>query len=291
MQLDEGALSTLLDGPAPAPTTTLAVVVRRGRRQVHLRALSVATVVVLVIGMVSGFVVVAASPPVSPPVAAGKELDWPQVDVRPPWMRTVRASAPAVPDPLLGPDPVSACPTGVQPQLAFTSIETTDLLKVQTALVRALPETKVGTWQGVSSISLTGTGGVTNIVELDLTDSDGVASFSISRGSFTGSATDYATALAFVDGNCAAPKRRTTSEGTVIQVYPPVPEANQVVRMKARVFWPDGKVLILEARNVRVSAYSARVGMPSVFDGGPVRYSLPMTERQLGEVAELYAAA
>ncbi|MBM7771108.1 hypothetical protein JOD54_001312 [Actinokineospora baliensis] len=283
MQLDERALHTLLDGPAPAATTTLAMVVRRGRRKIRSRLLGVGVVVVLVFGMAGGFVVVATPPPAGPAwITSGRELDWPRVTLSR-SERVARGQVGPTPRPVSG--ATSRCPTGVLPQLVFGEVAAVDLLKVRPALVAVLPTTEVGTWEGVSSMKLTGVGGVGNIVELNLADSDGVGSLSLSRASFTGSPTAYADALAFVDGNCEPPKRRTTADGTVIQVYAAVPEPNSVLRMKARIFRPSGELLIIEARNMRVSATSFKEGSASAIDRQP----LPMTEQQLGTVAELAA--
>ncbi|GAA3023983.1 hypothetical protein [Actinokineospora globicatena] len=268
MPVDEHALRELLDGPAPAGTTSVTEVVRLGKRLVYVRVARTSLIVVLVVGMVAGSLNWLQSAPMPPAVlrSVPTEVDWPRVDLRP-ASEPQRLDGGEV-------EPLKAlyrCPVSGEPQVGYGEVSGALLGATRTAVTRVLPKTKIGYWDAP-------TAGIT--ADLDLTDSDGVGSLSVRSATFTGSPIAAADALAFTDSNCEPPKRHITEDGTVVQVYPMVlSEPIPTLTMRARIFRPNGLLVVLEVRN------SGSIHVRDGTERQPGRPTLPMTELQLAQLA------
>ncbi|RLK60129.1 hypothetical protein [Actinokineospora cianjurensis] len=277
MSVDEHALRDLLAGPAPAGTTSLEEVVRRGKRLVYVRAARTSTIMVLVVGLITGSLSWLQGAPMPPAVLRllPSEADWPRVDLRPS----------TTPQRWNGGDPPRyVCPVGAETKIVgYGEVPGAVLGTARTAATRVLAKTKIGYWDALTS----GTAGT--VTALDLTDTNGVGSLAVRSAIFTGSPTSFADELAFTDSNCEPPKRLVTADGTVLQVYPEVPSDPFVtLTMRARIFRPNGTLLVLEVRSF------GSVHLRQTAEGAerlPGRTTLPMTEAQLAQLAAWVAAA
>ncbi|SER45813.1 hypothetical protein [Actinokineospora terrae] len=276
MSVDEHALRDLLAGPAPAGTTSLEEVVRRGRRLVYVRAAKTSTIMVLVVGLITGSLSWLQGAQMPPAVLRllPSEADWPRVDLRPSTTPRLWNG---------GGPPRYVCPVTGEPQVGYGEVSGAVLGVTRTAVSKVLSKTKIGYWDALTG----GTSGT--LADLDLTDTNGVGSLAVRSAIFTGSPTSFADALAFTDSNCEPPKRLVTQDGTVVQVYPEVPSEPYVtLTMRARIFRPNGSLVVLEVRSF------GSVHLRQTADGAerlPGRTTLPMTEAQLAQVAAWVAAA
>ncbi|GLZ41251.1 hypothetical protein [Actinokineospora sp. NBRC 105648] len=268
---EQQALRALIEVPAPAPTTTLEVVLRRGRARVRVRQAGSVLAVVVVVGLLGALVAWIQVPahrlPAATPHLAGEEVGWPRA--------ALPAKTGATPWQRVGPHPatLSVCPSsqvGAVPTGIGDTAEAT-LQSVRDLLVATVRDARIGYWTDLDP--------AVHRYSLDITDADGVGSVDLMTSAYSTDPGTAADTLAFTERNCLPPKRAVLTDSSVAQVYPVAPDGDQSIRLTARLFRPDGRMLVVVVRS--------RAGVPF---GSWDRGTLPLSEQQLAQTALRLAA-
>ncbi|WP_018683499.1 hypothetical protein [Actinokineospora enzanensis] len=235
---EQRALHALLVGPAPAPSTTLDLVIRRGRRTRAARVGTSTLAVLLFIGLV-GVAITCLRTPSELEVAnsrlVGEQVDWPRVpgDGR----------EPSGPQALVTRNGVLVYQCGIPQDLGVATQETSGSFR--DALRSALAErgAHVGYW-GEDPASR-------YLIDIPVSvDGDGSASVAVSTGDYQGTAAQEADVLMFAAGNCLPPKRQRLGDGTTAQLYPAVPDPGGIgIVMHALLLRADGQRVLVSVRS------------------------------------------
>ncbi|NKE55741.1 hypothetical protein FXN61_02455 [Lentzea sp. PSKA42] len=292
----EEKLRGALDVAAPPPTTTLDVVMKRGRRRVFAqRAGAVLGVVAVVAGIGIGATTLnMAGPPPTPanepdagPATVVHSVGWPRVNTPPqiPYGTWTPAATAPPPD---GRPIVSMPRCNIQARkLALATPIGNERLpddfvaKWIDTVRRQVPEVQV------SALS-PGVGRAEYAV--DLADGGGTGSVRLTAGRFAGSATVYADDSLWTFGNCAPPYRTVLPDGTVIQLHDVrAAEPFQTLLQVMEVYRPDGLLLQLELAN-----YGSKDLRPAAQQGyweriGPGRLTPPLSEEQFARLGPAIA--
>lgn len=295
----EDELRGALNVSAPPPTTTLGVVMKRGRRRVFAqRAGAVLGVVAVVAGIGFGATTLnqaaptpqQADRPDAGPATVEHALTWPRVDVPPQtpygtWTPAATAPPPAGRAVLSMP----RCDIG-QRKWA---------MKVPLGSVKANPEF-VQRWAGivrerlpelrVSDLSPSLDKSPWFEYAVDLTDSGGTGSVRLTVGRFAGTPLEYADDNLWTSGDCQPPYRTTLPDGTIVQLHSVrAAEPFQTLLQVMEVFRPDGLMLQMELAN-----YGSKDLRPAAQEGywertGPGRANLPLTDEQFSRLGPAIA--
>ncbi|MEV6241727.1 hypothetical protein [Lentzea sp. NPDC051838] len=224
----EEKLRGALDAPAPPPTTTLDVVLKRGRRRVFAqRAGAVLGVFAVVAGIGLGSTVLNhAAPDPSPadelpdgPATVVHELDWPRVNVpsqQPLGTWTPGSTAPPPPG-----RPVLSFPQCEMKQrfdrettyFGGEEIPAKTVARYVDTARRLFPDITVG------EPRLRKEGQQIRGVDIDLTDAQGTGSISITAGRLAGPPQTEADRDVWLTGDCQPPRRKVLGSGTTLQLY------------------------------------------------------------------------
>ncbi|SDK63097.1 hypothetical protein SAMN04488074_106264 [Lentzea albidocapillata subsp. violacea] len=295
----EDELRGALDVSAPPPTTTLDVVMKRGRRRVFAhRAGAMLGVAVVVVGIGIGAATLnqAAPPPRQAdrpdagPATVQHALTWPRVDTPPQKPYGTWSPASTAPPPAGRPVlPMPRCSIG-QPKWAMKvylgSVQLDDgFVQKWIGTVREqLPEVRV------SELSPRSDKSAFLEYAVDLTDSGGTGSVRLVAGRFAGTPLEYADDNLWTSGDCDPPYRTTLPDGTIVQLHSVrAAEPFQTLLQVMEVFRPDGLMLRLELAN-----YGSKDLRPAAQEGyweriGPGRVNLPLTEEQFSRLGPAIA--
>lgn len=295
----EEELRGALHVSAPPPTTTLDVVVKRGRRRVLAqRAGAVLGVVAVVAGIGIGATTLNQAAPVPRQAdrpdagtpTAERALTWPRVDTPPQtpygtWTPASTAPPPAGRAVLSMP----RCDIGQRKwamKVHVGSVKLNDeYVQKWIGTVRArLPEMRV------SELSPTLDRSTYLEYAVDLTDSGGTGSVRLTAGRFAGTPLEYADDNIWTSGDCQPPYRTTLTDGTIVQLHSVrAAEPFQTLLQVMEVFRPDGLMLQLEQVN-----YGSKDLRPSAQEGfwersGPGRATLPLSDEQFSRLGPAIA--
>ncbi|MET9227006.1 hypothetical protein [Lentzea sp. NPDC003310] len=295
----EDELRGALDVSAPPPTTTLDLVVKRGRRRVFAQragAVLGAFAVVAGIGIGAATLNLAAPGPQQAdrpdagPTSVENSVGWPRVN-----------TPPQIPYGTWSPASTAPPPVG----RAVLSMPRCDIaqrkwaMKVPVGSLQ-LNDEYVQKWIGtvrerlpelqVSDLApkLDGERYLENAV--DLSDSGGVGSVRLAAGRFEGTPLQYADDNIWTSGDCQPPYRTTLPDGTIVQLHGVrAAEPFQTLLQIMEVFRPDGLMLQLELTN-----YSSKDLLPSKEGSfwervGAGRATLPLTEEQFSRLGPAIA--
>lgn len=259
------ALGTLSDEPAPPVSTTLDQVLKRGRRRVFVQRASAVAGVMAVVAAI-GVSAVLLRPgdeqdgfQVAGPTSPGtSHSDAPRSDTTPPGTST-NTDAPPPPtgqfavvpgwDVVVTPrSPASPCDSTINMLPPEPEIDILPQDIVQSAFVSAVESvTKSATtlvtaeWQAHSP-KITGPRGY---VAIEFPASDGTAQVQLETMRYGGNPTDYADASISTYGNCTPPLRRTLSDGTVMQLFPPNGADSPAPNQPLQIYRPDNRMYII----------------------------------------------
>lgn len=295
----EDELRGALNVAAPPPTTTLDVVMRRGRRRVFAqRAGAMLGVVAVVAGIGFGATTLnqAAPPPQQAdqpnqgPAAVEHALTWPRVDVPPQtpygtWSPASTAPPPAGRVVLSMP----RCNIGQRKwemKAHVGSVKPNDeFVERWIGTVREqLPEVQV------SKLAPRLDKSTYLEYAVDLTDAGGSGSVRLTLGRFAGTPLEYADDNIWTSGDCRPPYRTTLPDGTIVQLHSVrAAEPFQTLLQVMEVFRPDGLMLQLEQAN-----YSSKDLLPAQQAGfwervGPGRANLPLSDEQFSRLGPAIA--
>lgn len=295
------ALHTLTDEPAPPVVTTLDQVLKRGRRRVFVqRAGAVAGVmaVVAAIGVSAvllrpgdeqdGFQVAGpTSPPgtsqsvpshadTTPPITSSNTDAPPPptggFKIVPGWDVVVTRNSPAGQcDPamtMLPPEPeIDILPQDIV-QPAFVS--------AVKSVTRKAPSVAMAEWEAHSPKAV----GPRGYVAVEFPVANGNAQVQLEAVRYGGTPIEFADASVTTYGNCTAPPlRRTLSDGTVMQLYPPNSPDTPAPTQPLQIYRPDNRLYIVTAAGYAEGDKTPNGGMR----GG--RGAVPLTAEQLADVA------
>ncbi|MCR3747155.1 hypothetical protein [Lentzea californiensis] len=292
----EDELRGALDVSAPPPTTTLDVVMKRGRRRVFAqRAGAVLGVFAVVAGIGIGATTLnqAAPPPEQAdrpdagPATVEHVLDWPRVDTPPqkPYGTWSPAStAPPPPGWLSIGVPLCDIKPTKRPDRTDVGVVAFNPEAVDKWLDEArkvLPEVTIG----AATPNETSTA-----YEADVSDSRGTGSIRITVGRFTGTPLAHANDSLWETGDCE-PARRLQSGGSIMQLHSIRPyEPFQSLKQVLRVYRVDSSMIQVELHNF---------GSPDIGDDpespgsrrrtGAGRPTLPLSEEQFSRLGPIFA--
>ncbi|MDX3657864.1 hypothetical protein PV646_11180 [Streptomyces sp. ID05-26A] len=292
----EDELRGALNVSAPPPTTTLDVVMKRGRRRVFAqRAGAMLGVVAVVAGI--GFSAATLNQAAPPPQQADRPdagpatvehaLTWPRVDTPPQvpygtWTPAKSAAPPAG----WSVAEIPLCnmkPSQRQEKLDLGAVvfnpEAVDAWLDQAR--KLLPEVTIGAATPNAD---------STAYEADVSDSRGTGSFRITVGRFAGTPLQAANDALWETGDCR-PAQRTEIAGSVVQLHDVRPfEPFQSLLQPMRVYRVDRSVLQVELRNF---------GSPDITDDpknpgmrartGAGRPTLPLSDEQFGRLGPVFA--
>ncbi|GGN00364.1 hypothetical protein GCM10011609_43390 [Lentzea pudingi] len=295
----EDELRGALDVAAPPPTTTLDVVMRRGRRRVFAqRAGAVLGVVAVVAGIGFGATTLnqaaptpqQADRPDAGPATVEHAVGWPRVNTPPQTPYGTYTPAATAPPPAGRPilsmpqcnigdrKRAMKVPTGaVKPNDEFVQ-------KWVGTVRQQLPEVRVSDLLPRLERSPWKESGV------DLTDAGGTGSVWLTLGRFAGTPLEYADDNLWTSGDCEPPYRTTLPDGTIIQLHSVrAAEPFQTLLQVMEVFRPDGLLLHLQLAN-----YGSKDMRPAAQEGywersGPGRANLPLSEEQFSRLGPAIA--
>ncbi|GGP37629.1 hypothetical protein [Saccharothrix coeruleofusca] len=299
-------LRSEVEGPAPAPSTELAEVLRRGRRRVLARrAGAMAGVLAVVCGV--GFGTMALRDLAGPPVQVGK-LDGPAVTTTAPtataptanwtpaslpprtpygtWQPAASAPPPpdrsvlSIPQCDMGGDPLGNLGTVVPPKSLLDAWQAAVTEVAAPARVGPLNEQVLKANKAKRPDSV-------DAYQhwLDVTDPLGTGGVWLSVGTHRGDPLKAADEQAFSQGNCAPPRRAVLPDSTVVQFYPVRPsEPFQSLSQVLRVYRPDGRLVQVEVHNYGSPDFRFRPDLEAFDRFGPGRATLPLSEDQLTRI-------
>lgn len=292
----EDELRGALNVSAPPPTTTLDVVLKRGRRRVLAqRAGAVLGVFAVVAGIGIGATTLnQAAPDPAPadqpnygPATVEHAVGWPRVDAPPQipygtWSPATSAPPPAgrplVDIPLCNIKP-SQRPDRMEVGAVAFNIEGVTFWLDQARKV--LPEVTIGDVKpNPTSTSY----------EADVSDSGGTGSIRITVGQFTGPPRVHADEALWETGDCQ-PARRLELGGSIAQLHGIRPyEPFQSLVQVLRVYRVDGSVIQVELRNFGSPDYADDPRSPgTVQRTGAGRPTLPLSEEQFSRLGPVFA--
>ncbi|MGW6443619.1 hypothetical protein [Lentzea sp. NPDC055074] len=294
----EDELRGALNVSAPPPTTTLDVVMKRGRRRVFAqRAGAVLGVVAVVAGIGIGATTLnqagpprQADQPNQGPAVVEHSVGWPRVSTPPqvPYGTWSPASTAPPPD---GRAVLSMprCDIGSRKwamKVPVGSVKPNDgFVQKWIGTVREqLPEVRV------SELSPRLDESTYIEYAVDLTDSGGTGSVRLTLGRFAGTPLQYADDNIWTSGDCEPPYRTTLPDGTIVQLHSVrAAEPFQTLLQTMEVFQPDGLMLQMELAN-----YGSKDLLPAQQPGywervGPGRANLPLTEAQFARLGPAIA--
>ncbi|MEV6716590.1 hypothetical protein AB0M48_31660 [Lentzea sp. NPDC051208] len=294
----EDELRGALDVSAPPPTTTLDVVMKRGRRRVFAqRAGAVLGVFAVVAGI--GFSAATLNQAAPPPQQADRPdagpatvehaTGWPRVDTAPQtpyrtWSPAASAppsagravvniplcniKAPAVPRPMgLGAEPMA-------PEL---------VAKWRGRVEELLPEMTISKVIRFPSHTF---------YEFDVSDSGGTGSIRIWAGRFTGTPKASADDGLWETGDCEPARRLVQPDGSVMQLHAVRPfEPFQTLTQALAVYRKDGLLVQLEQRNYGSPDFTADnpANPGATRRTGAGRPTLPLSEEQFSRLGPVFA--
>jgi hypothetical protein len=263
----EEKLRGALDVPAPPPTTTLDVVLRRGRRRVFARR---AGAVLGVFAVVAGVGVGAttlnlAAPPAGPagnvdedlgPAEVVHEVGWTRVDL-----------PPRVP-----PNPGQNCDEGRQPSsVGHQRLTDKSMRDWRNSVGRVV--------SGAALVDSPQVEDVVDVFEVEIRDSLGAGTVRLAAGTYSGSPVTAANDAAWATTACDPPQRSFGQDGTVFQLYDVRRDAStESVARTLFVFRPDGKAFRIDQSNVGTNSTRA------------TRAALPLTTEQFKSLGPAVAA-
>jgi hypothetical protein len=293
----EEKLRGALDAPAPPPTTTLDVVLKRGRRRVFAqRAGAMLGVAAVVVGIGIGAGALNHAAPAHTPADQPNEepsvvehaLGWPRVNTpaqQPYGTWTPASTAPPPPgSPILTLPRCDMQPRKLQESISIGSEE--------------LPAEFIDKWIGTVRQQLPGVqvGTLSPRIghptyEVDLTDQGGTGSVSLSAGRFTGPAVQYADDSLWFTGDCEPPYRQVLPDGTIVQLHGMhVFEPFQTLEQVMTVFRPDGRAFRLVQHNYGSKDMRPDPKQAGVWERiGAGRPNLPLSEEQFARLGPAIA--
>ncbi|HUQ54400.1 hypothetical protein [Lentzea sp.] len=293
----EDELRGALDVSAPPPTTTLDVVLKRGRRRVFAqRASAVLGVVAVVAGIGIGATTLNRAPSSEPadqpdhgPATVEHSLTWPRVSTPP--QQPYGTWTPAATAPPPAGRPVLQLPQCNPRSRKLKFSVPTGLLRVSDNVVSSwiaavrqqLPEKQVAELTpGVGREEY----------DFDVTDSGGTGSIRITAGRFTGPALQYADDSVWVTGDCEPPYRTVLADGTLIQLHSVHPfEPFQTLVQTMFVYRPDGLLIQLDLMNFGSPDKRPDPVQQNFWERtGAGRPDLPLTEEQFARLGPAVAA-
>ncbi|MFD5824055.1 hypothetical protein [Lentzea sp. NPDC060358] len=292
----EDELRGALDVSAPPPTTTLDVVLKRGRRRVLAqRAGAVLGVFAVVAGIGVGATTLNHAAPPTPadapdygPATVEHALGWPRVDTPP--RVPYRTWSPAA----------SAAPPAGRPVVDIPLCDITPSLRPENLDLGAVvfePE-PVAAWldQARKALPEVTIGAATpnryhTAYEADVSDSRGTGSIRITAGRFAGDPRVAADAALWETGDCR-PAQRLELAGSVVQLHGVRPfEPFQSLVQALRVYRSDNTLLQVELRNFGSPDYVAddpkNPGAPRRTGQG--RPTLPLSDEQFSRLGPVFA--
>jgi hypothetical protein len=266
--LDERALLTLLDEPAPPPVVTLELVLRKGRRQVRVRRVGVVAIVFAMVAVVAGGGMWLRS------AAAGQPDDLmaggdPMLDIEPwteelqGWSLVAHASCPPVATPADG---------GTIP--AREAVEPVFIAAVS-YVANANLTVDLAQWDATSGYLM---------ADYRMDDGAGSVQFNLSRPA-NGTPVQLADADVNAYGTCAAPMRKVFESGTVMQLYAPDKRSPHAPIQHVRTYLPNGlEYSVTSAGWSMVDVGSSAPDQMKIIQTG--RGRLPVSSQQLVEIAD-----
>ncbi|ONI80355.1 hypothetical protein ALI22I_44240 [Saccharothrix sp. ALI-22-I] len=307
-----GVLRSEVDGPAPAVRTDLADVLRRGRRRLLVRRAGAAAGVLAVVGVV-GFGTAALSSLAGPDHSSSAGGDGPLVTmspatVGPEW--TAVNQPPRIPygtftPAWTAPPPegreilaIPQCDSGTgsrfttwnSPRPPMPVLNAWGLAVAQVASPARVSELNTRTIPANKDKHPDSVDG--HVQWIDVTDEHGTGSVDLKAGYTTLDPVAAADDEAFVEGNCAPPRRLVRPDGTVLQFYPVrVSEPFQSLARVLRVYTPTGETYAITVVNYGSPDFEFRERDASFNRTGAGRETLPLTEEQLTRIALAVADA
>ncbi|MEV0680056.1 hypothetical protein AB0I60_26380 [Actinosynnema sp. NPDC050436] len=301
------ALRAEADGPAPAPRTDLADVLRRGRRTVLVRRAGAVAGVLALVGVV-GVGTVALSGLAAPPTGPGSGPDAVTTAPPPPWTTLAHAarrpygtfspafSAPPPPDRQVR--PVPQCDL-VRPEREVQWLLTEPDARVQgtwsTAVAEAAAPGQVGPVHAhlfPANPAKRPDSRDTHTRWVDVTDALGTGSVTLERGRATVPPEQAADAELWAEGNCPPPRRMVRPNGSVLQLYPVrAAEPFQSLQQELRVYAPSGEVYSISLRNFGTDDFRPQADNRAFVRTGAGRETLPLSEGGLTAIGVAVADA
>ena len=287
----EDELRGALDVSAPPPTTTLDVVLKRGRRRVFAqRAGAVLGVFAVVAGIGIGATTLNhAAPDPGPadqpnhgPATVEHAVTWPRVNTpartpygtwTPPAGAPPSAGRPLSPIPLCNAkDAKNGFGLSAEPLSAKSVDAWMDLVR------RALPEVTIA--PGHSNEFA---------IEFDVTDSGGTGGIRILAGRPTGTPQSNADDGLWA-GDCEPARRLIRADGTIMQLHSVRPvEPFLTLKQVLKVYRKDGLYVQLELLNFGSPDLAPAPDQPGWIRTGPGRANLPLTEEQFSRLGPAIA--
>lgn len=269
--LDERALLTLLDEPAPPPVVTLEQVLRKGQRRVRVRRFSIAAMVFVMVATVAGGGLWLRS------VSASQSDDLlandPMVKIElPPWPETLHGWSVVT--------QASCSPVKIRPATgpipSREAVEPVFLSAVAYSVsYEANPTVNMVKWGELSGFLAT---------DIPMAGGAGSVQFAISH---TETATPVQLADADVNayGTCAAPLRKVLESGTVMQLYAPDVRSPHAPIQHVRTYLPNGlEYSVTSAGWSRQDVKTLAADTDPVVQSG--RGRLPLSSQQLVDIAD-----
>ncbi|HEX7302058.1 hypothetical protein [Lentzea sp.] len=292
----EDELRGALDVAAPPPTTTLDVVLKRGRRRVLAqRAGAVLGVFAVVAGIGVGATTLNHAAPPTPadapdygPATVEHAVGWPRVDTPPRTPYRTWSPAPSAPPP-------AGRPVTDIPLCDMTPSKRPDTLDLGAVVLNPEP---VAAWldQARKVLPEVTIGAATpnrdrTSYEADVSDASGTGSIRITVGRFTGVPRAAADEALWETGDCL-PAQRLEIGGSVVQLHDVRPfEPFQSLVQSLRVYRVDNALLQVELRNFGSPDYAAddpqNPGASRRTGAG--RPTLPLSEEQFSRLGPVFA--
>lgn len=270
------ALHTLNDEPAPPVATSLDQVLRRGRRRVLARRVSAVAGVVAVVAAIGATTILLRGP---------EEPGGDRVQVA-----ATTSATPTVPATVWETQPIDeeTCKQNPQHNIPGTPPETLlpqDVVEpaFTSAIVDVVDPNLVplgADWQEHSPKA----GGPRGYIVAEIPVGDDYGQLQLEAEVFPGTPTQMADASLHSYGDCKAPMRHTLVDGTVMQLFRADRREPEQPTQHLQVFRPDGRMYIITAAGWSEQDYVPAAGGGHFIVGG--RGKLPVTERQLSEIAE-----
>jgi hypothetical protein len=293
----EDELRGALNVAAPPPTTTLDVVLQRGRRRVFAqRAGAVLGVVAVVAGIGFGAATLNQAAPREPadrldpgPATVVHELGWPRVSTPPQKPYDTWRPASSAPPPAgraVAEVPMCDMKPSTRQRVVQLGQQSVSPAFVSAFLVRVREELP-GMTIGDPESNASGTN-----YEFDVSDAGGTGSIRLSAGKFTGTPLEHADDALWETGDCEPARRLHSGDGSIMQLHSVRPyEPFQSLIQVLAVYRKDGLHVQLELRNFGSPDVRSNPNQPGVSQRiGAGRPTLPLSEEQFARLGPAVAA-